>query len=141
MSVKGDKFEDSQVDFRKFLPLVLTREGACVFHPGFIYRSLLRETSLSKIDAHKITEQVIRWLISANLKLITAPLIREVVNVQLLKNGFEKERLQYTRIGLPFHDLKRIFINTDEGENVVSKIINWVIDEYYAVDKLIDKKE
>lgn len=141
MSVKGDKFEDSQMDFRKFLPLVLTREGACVFHPGFIYRSLLRETSLSKFDAHKITEQVIRFLISANLKLITAPLIREVVDVHLLKGGFEKERLQYTRIGLPFYDLKEIFTNPDKSETAISDIINWVIEEYYAVDKLIDKKE
>ncbi|GAG87258.1 unnamed protein product [marine sediment metagenome] len=141
MSVKGDKIEDIQLDFKKFLPTVLTRNGACVFYPGFIYRSLLRETSLSKIDAHKITEQVLRFLISANLKLITAPLIREVVNVHLLKNGFEKERLQYTRIGLPFYDLKEIFTNPDKSETAISDIINWVIDEYYVVDKLIDKKE
>jgi len=139
VSVKGNKIEDSQVDFKKFLPLVQTRDGACVFHPGFIYRSLLRETSLSKIDAHKITEQVIRFLISADLKLITAPLIREVVNVHLLKNGFEKERMQYTRIGLPFYDLKEIFTDPDRSETAISDIINWVIEEYYAVDKLIKK--
>jgi len=140
VSVKGNKIEDSQVDFKKFLPLVQTRDGTCIFHPGFIYRSLLRETSLSKDDAHRITEQVIRFLITANLKLITAPLIREVVNAHLLKNGFEKERLQYTRIGLPFYDLKQIFTKPDDSENVVSKIMNWVIKEYYAVDKLIDKR-
>ena len=110
VSVKGNKTEESQVDFKKFLPLVQTRDGACVFHPGFIYRSLFRETSLTKSDAHRFTEEVIRFLISAKLKLITAPLIREVVNVHLLKNGFEKERLQYTRIGLPFYDLKRILL-------------------------------
>jgi len=139
VSVKGNKTEDSYVDFKKFLPLVQTRNGTCIFHLGFIYRSLLRETSLSKGDAHRITEEVIRFLISANLKLITAPLIREVVNVHLLKNGFEKERLQYTRIGLPFYDLNQTFIKLDDSENVVSKIMNWVVEEYYAVDKLIDK--
>ena len=66
-----------------------------------------------------------------------------MVNVQLLKNGFEKERLQYTRIGLPFYDLKKIFTGIDNPENceeVVSKILNWVIEEYYAVDKLIEKE-
>ncbi len=142
MSVKGNKVEKLQAKFTKFLPLVRTRFGTSIFHPGFIYQSLLKETCISKVDAHKITEQVIRFLISANLKLITAPLIREVVNVQLLKNGFEKERLQYTRIGLPFYDLKKIFIgidNPEDCEEVVSKILNWVIEEYYAVDKLIDK--
>ena len=140
MSVKGNKSEDSYVDFKKFLPLVQTRNGTCIFHPGFIYRSLLRETSLSKSDAYKITEQVIRFLISANLKLITAPLIREVVNVHLLKNGFEKERLQYTRIGLPFYDLKMIFTNPDKNDNSISEIMNWIIEEYYAVDKLINNE-
>jgi hypothetical protein len=58
--------------------------------PGFIYRSLLKETELTKVDAKKKTEQVTRFLISANLKLITAPLIREVINVHILKMGFEK---------------------------------------------------
>jgi len=141
VSIKGKKIEDSQVDFKKFLPLVQTRNGTCIFHPGFIYRSLLRETNLSKGNAHRITEQVIRFLISANLKLITAPLIREVVNVHLLKNGFEKERLQYTRIGLPFCDLKEIFTDPDKNETAISEIINWVIQEYYAVDKLINNEE
>ena len=143
MSVKGNKIEKLQADFKKFLPLVNTRFGTSIFHPVFIYQSLLKETSLSKVDAHKITEQVIWFLISANLRLITAPLIREVVNVQLLKNGFEEERLQYTRIGLPFYDLKEIFTATDNPKNceeVVSKILNWVIEEFYAVDKLIEKK-
>jgi len=140
MSVEGKKIEKLQGDFKKFLPLVHARYGTIIFHPGFIYQSLLKETSLSKVNAHKITEQVIRFLISANLKLITAPLIREVVNVHLLKNGFEKERLQYTRIGLPFYDLKQIFTNPDKSEDVVSKILNWIIEEYYAVDKLINNE-
>ena len=67
--------------YKKFLPLVKTREGDFVFVPAFIYRSLLKETSLSKVDAKKVTYQVVRFLISVDLKLITAPLIREVTNV------------------------------------------------------------
>lgn len=140
MSIEGKNRDHAHMDFKKFLPLVQTKEGACIFHPGFIYRSLLKETSISKINVQKITEQVIRFLISANLKLITAPLIREVVNVHLLKNGFEKERLQYTRIGLPFHDLKELLNNKENDDKIISEIMNWVVTEYHEVHKLIGEK-
>ncbi|MFX1417367.1 MAG: hypothetical protein ACFE9N_00455 [Promethearchaeota archaeon] len=139
MSIEGKNH--SQADYKKFLPIVLSKNGNSIFHPGFIYRSLLRETTISKLNAQKITEEVLRFLISANLKIITAPLIREVVNVHLLKNGFEKERLQYTRIGLPFYDLKELFTNTENDEGVISKIINWIIEEFYEVNKLIEGDE
>jgi hypothetical protein len=139
VSSKGEKID--HLDYKKFLPLVHTKLGTCLFHPGFIYRSLLKETSISKIEAKNITEQVVRFLISANLQLITAPLIREVVNVHLLKNGFEKERLQYTRIGLPFYDLKKVLNNTEDGKEVISDIMTWIITEYHAVNQLIQEKD
>ncbi|MFW9971995.1 MAG: hypothetical protein ACFFDF_17530 [Candidatus Odinarchaeota archaeon] len=142
MAVQGKKLVDHlQVNSLKFLPLVQTKDGTYLFHPGFIYQSLLKETNISKSNAQKITEQVIRFLISAKLKLITAPSIREVVNVHLLKNGFEKERLQYTRIGLPFRDLKELLNNNTDSEDIVSNILNWIISEFHAVNKLIKEKE
>ncbi|MFX1388657.1 MAG: hypothetical protein ACFE9Z_01170 [Promethearchaeota archaeon] len=137
MAVKSTKYSDFQPNFSKFLPKVHTKNGTYIFHPGFIYQSLLKETNISKINAKKITEEVLRFLVSANLNLITAPLIREVVNVHLLKNGFEKERLQYTRIGLPVYDLNNIFTEKSESKEVVSGIMNWVISEYHDVNKLI----
>ncbi|MFW9969509.1 MAG: anaerobic ribonucleoside-triphosphate reductase, partial [Candidatus Odinarchaeota archaeon] len=95
MSIQGKKSVDhSQINNLKFFPLVQTKDGTYLFHPEFIYQSLLKETSISKSNAQKVTDQAIRFLISAKLNIITAPLIREVVNVHLLKNGFEKERLQ-----------------------------------------------
>ncbi|MFX1375165.1 MAG: hypothetical protein ACFFA0_05080 [Promethearchaeota archaeon] len=128
---------DPNLKYKKFLPLVKTRKGDFLFVPGFIYQSLLRETGISKNNAKKVTEQVLRFLISAKLKLITAPLIREVVNVHLLKLGFEKERLQYTRIGLPFYDLQQLFKNLRSKSQIYSKILKWVVSEYNAVEDLI----
>ena len=139
MALKTKKYCDLSLSLTKFLPKVHTKNGTYLFHPGFIYRSLLKETNISKIDAKKITEEVQRFLISANLNLITAPLIRELVNVHLLQNGFETERLQYTRIGLPVYDLNKIFFEKTESKEVVSEIMNWVIAEYHEVDKLIKK--
>ncbi|MHA1931429.1 MAG: hypothetical protein ACW96X_02755 [Promethearchaeota archaeon] len=139
MTIDTDRVDRTSRDYTKFLPLVYTRKGKSIFVPGFIYQSLLKETDLPKIDAKKVTEHVTRFLISANLKLITAPLIREVVNVHLLKLGFEKARLQYTRIGIPFYDLQRLFNNKKNMgfRSVVVKIIKWIISEFKAVGNLI----
>jgi len=49
------------------------------FDPDRIYISLLKETDLSKQDAEKITLDVFRFITSSNLKILTAPLIRELV--------------------------------------------------------------
>ncbi|MDX1797064.1 MAG: hypothetical protein R3255_00305 [Candidatus Lokiarchaeia archaeon] len=139
MSVKSKKSSDLLPEFSNFLPRVHTKNGTYIFHPGFIYQSLLKETNISKINAKKITEQVVRFLVSANLNLVTSPLIREIVNVHLLQNGFEQERLQYTRVGLPVYDLNRIFNEQNESKEVVSKIMNWIITEYHDLNKLIKK--
>jgi len=138
VSVKSKKYHELKPEFAKFLPRVHTRNGTYIFHPGFIYQSLLKETNISKINAKKITEQVLRFLVSADLKLITAPLIREVVNAHLLKNGLENERLQYTRIGLPVYDLNNIFNERIESKEVVSEIMNWIITEYHEVKRIDD---
>ncbi|MFX0142436.1 MAG: hypothetical protein ACFE9C_00030 [Candidatus Hodarchaeota archaeon] len=137
MSVKSKNYPDLYRNFTKFLPKVHTKNGTYIFHPGFIYQSLLKETNISKLNAKKITEQVVRFLATSNLNLITASLIREVVNVHLLKNGFEKERLRYTRIGLPIYDLNRIFNEQGESKEVISEIMNWIITEYHEVNKLL----
>ena len=139
MSVKSKKSSDLLPEFSNFLPRVHTKNGTYLFHPGFIYQSLLKETNISKINAKKITEQVVRFLVSANLNLITSPLIREIVNVHLLQNGFEQERLQYTRVGLPVYDLNRIFNEQNESKEVVSEIMNWIITEYHELNNLIKK--
>lgn len=137
MSIESKKSNESDIKTRKFLPLVQTREGTLIFNPGFIYQSLRRETNISKFNARKVTEKVTRFLIVAKLDLITAPLIREVVNTHLLQMRLEKERLQYTRVGLPLYDLEKIFNNLDDSEKIVSKIMDWVTWEYHAVKRLI----
>ncbi|MFX0040775.1 MAG: hypothetical protein ACFFCY_01365 [Promethearchaeota archaeon] len=141
MSVKSKSYINLHPNYTKFLPKVHTKNGTYIFHPGFIYQSLLKETNISKLNAKKITGQVVRFLVTTNLNLITAPLIREVVNVYLLKNGFEKERLQYTRIGLPVYDLDLIFNEKIASKDVISEIMNWVITEFHEVHKLIKKND
>ncbi len=39
---------------------------------------------------------------------LTAPLIREIVTVQLLEEGMEEARSQYTRLGMPVYDVTQL---------------------------------
>ena len=59
MTVDSDKIDRTDRDYTKYLPLVRTRKGEFSFVPELIYRSLLKETELTEVDAKKVTEQVI----------------------------------------------------------------------------------
>ena len=108
------------------------------FDPNLIYKSLLKETNISEENAEKIVKQVARSIISmsSNIKYITSPMIREIVNATLLQYGLEKERLRYTRIGFPYYDLEKLVKNNDQSETNV-KILEHIKNEFFNVKKLI----
>jgi anaerobic ribonucleoside-triphosphate reductase len=105
------------------------------FDPKKIHDSLLEETSLPDADAHFIMTEAIRFIvqISNKIKIMTSPMIREIVNVTLLKYGYEKERLQYTRIGLPFYDISLL--------PSTYNITRHVLEEYKNVQNIIKQLE
>ena len=108
------------------------------FEPIRIYNSLRKETELSEQEAEKITLDVFRFVTSSNLKILTAPLIRELVSYSLLKFGFEIARLQNTRIGFPYNDLKEKMSESNNIAELKDFIYTWVIDEFNEVKKLIE---
>lgn len=117
----------------------------CKFNAKNIYDSLLKETSINNEFAKRITNNVYRFLIVNNLKLITKPLIREIVNVELLKLGFEKERLQNTRIGFPYYDLVQLTSNNNsllylKSLNIKENIFKHILKEFKEVKKLISER-
>ncbi|WP_456474616.1 anaerobic ribonucleoside-triphosphate reductase [Candidatus Pyrohabitans sp.] len=77
-----------------------------------IVASLIRETSLPREIAENIAREAEAELRRLKLDFISAPLIREVVNVKLLEHGFEEARANYTRLGMPVYDASRLV----EGE-------------------------
>lgn len=113
--------------------------------PIRIYESLLRETDLFGIQAKFITQETTKFIISISgkLKFITAPMIREIINVILLQYGYEKERLQYTRIGEPYYDLEKLYEDPNRlvWINVDRKVAKHSKKEFYNVKKLIDNLE
>lgn len=122
------------------IPNILTKNGEISYNPQKIYYSLLRETEITDDQAKMITQQVSRFLISKGFKIVSAPMIREIANFCLLSMGLEKERLQYTRIGMPFADVKKLFETEIYDNSLRNKIFEWVESEFFAVKKLISDK-
>ena len=128
--------------FTEILPKLIGKDfNKKSFNPKIIYDSLLKETTINSEIAKRITDNVCRFLIVNNLEIITPPLIREVVNIEFLKLGFEKERLQYTRIGFPYYDLLQMTKESNPLDYVKSlkeNIFKHILKEFREVRKLIE---
>jgi len=76
-----------------------------------IASALMRETGISKEIASIIGIEVEKHIRTLKVKIITAPLIRELVDVKLLEWGLEDARRKHTRLGVPVYDVRRIIFH------------------------------
>ena len=84
-----------------------------------IVSALVRETNIDRETAEVIGREVEAQIKSLKLRTITAPLIRELVDVKLLEHGLEEARRRHTRLGVPLYDVKQIILNQNkENANV-----------------------
>jgi len=84
-----------------------------------IEQALIRETLLDDITAKEIAAEVERQIANAGIKMVTAPLIRELVNSKLIERGLEVERLRHTRLGVPLYDVDNMIrLPNKENANV-----------------------
>ncbi len=81
-----------------------------------IIETLVREASLDVTTAEKISREVEDQIVLSNIKVITAPLIREMVDAKLVEHGLESARRKHTRLGVPLYDAERIIL-TPNKEN------------------------
>ncbi|MFW9866692.1 MAG: anaerobic ribonucleoside-triphosphate reductase [Candidatus Thorarchaeota archaeon] len=134
---------------KNLVPKVFRTEGDVVgFEPDKITQSLIRETGLDQKDADKITELVIRRIISSGIKFLSGPHIREIVCSILSEQHFEEERKLYTRIGMPLMDYEEIL---EKGianhrtpivnpEKIHHRAANRISEEY-ALLRILDSTE
>ncbi len=145
IKIKGSQMFDEKII--QSLPEVLykdKKEGIVKknkFEPNRIYDRLIKETSLSEKDAEKVTLDVFRFIASSNLKILTAPLIRELVSYTLSKFGFEIARLQNTRIGFPYSDLEEKIDECQDVNELKEFIYQGVVNEFNEVKKLIEASD
>lgn len=123
------------------LPLVIDKEKEDnKFDPNRVFNKLMEETGISDDNAKRVTIDVIRFFVDMgkSIKKITSPMIREVVNVMLVKNGFEIIRLENTRVGIPFYDFNKLMHSKDYTNK---KLLDAVFKEYLSVIVLKKKLE
>jgi len=144
------KSQKSQSKFlRNLMPMVFRTEGDVVeFDFIKIKNSIIKETGLDDNSASKITEIVVRRIISSGIKFLSGPHIREIVCSVLSEQHFEDERKLYTRIGMPLMDYEAILElgvteNANQDMNPES-IHHWAanrISEEYALLRLLSSEE
>ncbi|MDD5594255.1 MAG: anaerobic ribonucleoside-triphosphate reductase, partial [Candidatus Margulisbacteria bacterium] len=84
-----------------------------------IVDALVRETELNREIAEEIGIEVENQIKSMKISSVTAPLVRELVDVKLLEFGLEEARRRHTRLGSPLYDVRNIIFNPNkENANV-----------------------
>ncbi|MGQ4911975.1 MAG: anaerobic ribonucleoside-triphosphate reductase [Candidatus Thorarchaeota archaeon] len=93
---------------RKMPKVRSTRGTMDAFNADLIVESLIQEARLLRVDAQMIAIKVMDRIVASGIKFLSGPLIREMCNSVLAEMGFEKERILYTRVGIPMYDLGQL---------------------------------
>jgi len=111
------------------------------FNRQKIINSLVSEAGLNREIAEEIALEIEIEIRHMDLEFVSAPLIREIVNVKLLERGLEDARKVYTRVGLPVVDVEKMVngshwyskenANLQQNPETIHKLIaDSVIREY-----------
>jgi ribonucleoside-triphosphate reductase len=84
-----------------------------------IVDALLRETFIDEETAQTISRDVEELIRRSRIAVVTAPLIRELVDAKLIERGLEDVRRMHTRLGVPLYDVEQLILHPNkENANV-----------------------
>ncbi len=84
-----------------------------------IVDALMRETYVDFETAKGIAREVEDLIATSKIQLITAPLIRELVDTKLVERGLEQARKMHARLGMPLYDVDQLILHPNkENANV-----------------------
>ncbi len=84
-----------------------------------IVDALMRETYVDYETAKEIAQEVEDLIATSKIKMITSPLIRELVDTKLVERGLEQARKMHTRLGMPLYDVDQLILHPNkENANV-----------------------
>src|SRR4030042_375308 len=84
-----------------------------------IVDALLRETTIDRDSAERVSREVEEQILSSKISLVTAPLVRELVDAKLIEYGLEEARKMHTRLGVPLYDVDQLILHPNrENANV-----------------------
>lgn len=103
--------------------------------------SLTKEANVDLKTANGLAKDVEKQIQRVALDFVSAPLVREMVNVKLLERGLEEERAAYTRLGLPVYDVGEL-IQSKRGRaeyepaSIASHAGEAVLEQYLLLKSL-----
>ena len=84
-----------------------------------IVDALVRETLVDLDTAERISLEVEQQILSSGIQMVTAPLVRELVDAKLIELGLEGARKMHSRLGMPLYDVDQlVFHPNKENANV-----------------------
>lgn len=84
-----------------------------------IVDALVRETYLDEVTASSVALAVEGVIQRSKIEVLTAPLIRELVDAKLIEFGLERARRMHTRLGMPLFDVEELLLHQNrENANV-----------------------
>jgi len=84
-----------------------------------IVDALIRETEVDVATAQEISREVEELIATSKISMVTAPLIRELVDARLIERGLEQARKRHTRLGMPLYDVDQLILHPNkENANV-----------------------
>lgn len=106
-----------------------------------IVDALLRETLIDKDTAESVSLQIEDFIRASPIKMVTGPLIRELVNAKLLELNLEDARRMHTRLGAPLYDVDQLLVHANkENANVPHgpeatnlTLAEWIKKEYALI--------
>lgn len=106
------KIEQDATDFSVFVRT--STDDIVAWDRDKIVAALVEETGLNQEIALIIAIEVEKQIKAMAIETITAPLIRELVDVKLLEYGLEDARRKHTRLGVPVYDVKKIIFHKNK---------------------------
>lgn len=96
-----------------------TKDDLLVWDRGRIIDALVREAKVEPELAQRISHEVEQDVREFKVKYLTAPLIRELVDVKLIEHGLEDARRAHARLGIPIKDAEDLIIyHNKENANI-----------------------
>jgi len=137
-----DVTEDIEQQFLKRRRMVVRTSRLAMeeFDRAKIVDSLVKEAEVPIDLAQRIARETESRLSDLKTNYLTAPLIREFVNVVLVERGLEEYRHKLTRLGLPVYDVTQSISSAGEKalgvEAVHAAAGDAVIEEYTLLNVL-----
>lgn len=104
-------------DFNLFVRT--SEENMAEWDRSRIADALIKETDLDRETAEAVSKDVEEMIRRSGVKVITSPLVRELVNAKLVERGLEKVRKMHTRLGMPLYDVDSLILHPNkENANV-----------------------